>query len=142
MTFEIATAIEIKANPRQVWDILTNFSRYPEWNHFLPKINGIPVAGASIRFVFEIPRGLRLPACAVILKAEAEKELRWAGGVRGVFRAEHYFLLEPIYNSTLRFRHGEIFTGFLAPVIWRLFLAENGPPVYEAMNLTLKGRAE
>ena len=139
---EIASEIEINAPALRVWEILADFPSYPEWNRFLPKVKGQPVAGTWIRFVFELPRGVRVPAVAAVLKAEPGKELRWAGGVRGLFRAEHYFLLEPIDDSRLRFRHGEIFTGVMASTAWRLVLERGGPPVYEEMNLALKQRAE
>lgn len=139
---EIATEIEIDAPARRVWDILTDFPSYPEWNRFLPKVKGKAAAGTWIRFVFEMPRGVRVPALASVLKVETDKELRWAGGVKGLFRAEHYFLIEPIDDSRLRFRHGEIFTGVMVPLAWRPVLARGGPSIYEEMNVALKQRAE
>jgi len=139
---EIATEIHIAAPAQRIWDILTDFPRYPEWNRFLLKINGRAANGAWIRFLFEMPRGFRAPACATVLKLDPGKELRWAGGIHGLFRAEHYFVIEPGADPMLRFRHGEIFTGLLVPIVWRLLLERGGPPVYQAMNVSLKERAE
>jgi hypothetical protein len=141
MIREIAVEIDIHAPARYVWNALVDFPRYPEWNPFLLKITGEARAGTKIRFWFELPRGFRAPACARILTVEPEKELRWAGGLRGVLRAEHYMLIESLDDSRVRFRHGEIFTGVLTPLIW-LVLASSGPPVYEDTNVALKRRAE
>ncbi len=142
MRREIATEIIIDAPVQQVWEMITDFPRYPEWNHFLLWVQGQPSVNTRIRFKFELPRGIRVFACAKILKVIPESELRWAGGIRGLFRAEHYFLFEPINDKAIRFRHGEIFTGILVPLIWSLLLERGGPPVYKKMNNDLKERAE
>jgi hypothetical protein len=142
MQREISTEVEIEASARSVWDILVDFQRYSEWNPFIPWLKGTPIVGARIHFVFQLLRGIPLPACASVLKAEPERELRWAGGIRGLLRAEHYMLLVPLAESRVRLRHGEIFTGLLVPTAWRLVLGRRGPPAYESTNAALKHRAE
>ena len=84
---------------------------------------------------------MRAPACATVLKAESERELRWSGGLPGLLRAEHYFVIERIGPAKLRFRHGEIFSGLLVPIVWPI-LRRSGREVYEAMNAALKRRVE
>ena len=98
--------------------------------------------GARITFRFDI-RGLRAWASARVLVARDERELRWAGHLLfdALFRAEHYHLLEPRPGSGVNFRHGEIFSGALTPLV-RVILRRKGPPVYEAVNAALKRRAE
>lgn len=32
---ELFTEIEIKATPESVWQLLTDFEKYPEWNPFI-----------------------------------------------------------------------------------------------------------
>jgi hypothetical protein len=141
MSREIATDIEIYGTAQTVWDILADFAKYPVWNSFLLQVKGTPRAGSWIRFRFELPRGFRVVACAMILKAEARRELRWAGGLPGIFRAEHYFIIERVDDSKLRFHHGEIFSGLLLSMVWPI-LRNGGTEVYEAMNVALKQRAE
>ena len=141
MKREIATEIEIRASADQVWNILTDLTRYNEWNGFLPKIKGILEVTSKVCFVFNLPP-FRAPACAKVLVVEPKKTLRWAGGIPGLLRAEHYHILESTSDSSVRFRHGEIFTGILVPLMWYLFLSRNGPPVYENVNHALKQRAE
>jgi uncharacterized protein YndB with AHSA1/START domain len=41
MEKEIITEIEIDASPSQVWQVLTDFEKYPTWNPFIKKISGI-----------------------------------------------------------------------------------------------------
>jgi hypothetical protein len=141
MSHEIATEIEIDGPVPRIWAVLVDFAAYPLWNPFLLKVDGVPERGARIRFRFELPRGFRAPACATVTAARRERELRWAGGLRGLFRAEHYFLIEPIGAAATRFRHGEIFSGALVPLVWPV-LRRGGREVYEAMNVALKERVE
>src|SRR5512144_1698492 len=141
MVREIATEIEIDATARHVWDVLADFAAYPRWNPFLLRVEGTPATGRRIRCRFELPRGFRALACATILKAEPEQELRWAGSLPGLFRGEHYFVIERASAATVRFRHGEIFSGMFLPLAWPV-LRSRGREVYEAMNLALKERVE
>ncbi len=138
---EIVTEIEIDVAPQGVWEVLADFGAYPDWNPFLLKVVGTPAAGERIRFWFELPRGFRAPACATVLKAEPGRELRWAGRLPGLLRAEHYFVLERVDAAKMRFRHGEIFSGLLLPIVWPI-LRGSGTEVYEAMNAALKQRVE
>jgi len=141
MVREISTEIGIGATAERVWDVLVYFAAYPQWNPFLLSVRGAAAEGQRIRFRFELPRGFRAPACATILTANRDKELRWAGGVPGFFRAEHYFVIERSGAADVRFRHGEIFSGWLLPLVWPI-LARGGKEVYDAMNVALKERAE
>ena len=142
MRREIATEIVIEAPAERVWQILTDFARFREWNPFLLKVRGRAAVGAWVAFVFEMPRGFFGAVCARIVTCDANKELRWVGRVPGLFRAEHYFVIERVDDARVRFRHGEILSGLLLPPAWRLLLERGGPPVYEAMNIALKRRAE
>lgn len=137
---EIATEIEIDGSAQRIWDVLADFAAYPHWNPFLLKVDGAPEVARRIRFWFELPRGFRAPACATVLKSDQGRELRWAGSVPGL-RAEHYFLIEPTGAARFRFRHGEIFSGLLLPIVWPI-LRGRGREVYEAMNVALKARVE
>jgi hypothetical protein len=143
MALSIDTAIEIAAGPQRVWEVLEEFARYPEWNRFLLRVDGRLAIGAQIRFRFELPRGLRMNATAIVLKFEPARELRWAGCLLWpwLFRAEHYFVIEPLATERVRFLHGESFSGLLLPLAW-LVLRRQGPPVYEQMNADLKHRCE
>jgi hypothetical protein len=143
MAREIQTDIEIAAGAKRVWEVLTDFAGYPQWNPFLLEVNGRVGVGEPIAFRFELPRGVRLWAKARILKVEPERELRWAGHllVSALFRAEHYFVLLPLGATRTRLHHGERFSGLLLPLAWPI-LRTRGRPVYEDMNVALKQRVE
>ena len=40
MSATVTTTIDIDAGPHAVWDVLTDFPAYPEWNPFMASIDG------------------------------------------------------------------------------------------------------
>jgi hypothetical protein len=143
MPYEIKTEIEIEAPPSRVWEVLSDFSRYPDWNPFILAVKGVVQQGAKIDYRFEFPRGIRIWTPAEILTFEPGKELRWAAHFLSpkLFNGDHHFVIEPVNGTRSRFHHGEIFTGLLLPVILPL-LRKDGPQIYQALNVALKQRVE
>jgi len=143
MFHEIRTEIEISAVPSRVWEVLTDFSHYPDWNPFILELKGSVRQGATITYRFEFPRGIRIWTAAEILRFEQERELRWAAHflTPRVFNGEHYFVIAPRSGGGVIFRHGEIFSGLLLPVV-RPILRKYGPRIYQALNSALKQRVQ
>ena len=77
---ELSSEIEINATPELLWQILTDFGSYPEWNPFIVEISGTPVRNAKIR-VCVVPRGTKIQFRPRVLAVEANRELRWLGRV-------------------------------------------------------------
>jgi hypothetical protein len=143
MSRKITTEIQIMAPASSVWEFLTDFSRYPEWNPFILEVRGAVQEGASVKYRFEFPPGVRIWATANILRFEQQKELRWVAHflTPALFNGEHYFAIEPVSENSVTFRHGETFTGVLLPLALPL-LRIHGRQAYQGLNNALKKRAE
>ena len=134
------TEITIDAPPAEVWRHLVDFDRHDEWSqHFV--LRGKPIVGEPGRLKFVI-FGRPASAPVVIEKINEERELRWSGGPRGLVYGSHYFILRPQKDGRrTHFRHGEDFSGILAPLVWTLLTAQLGPS-YSGFNEELKQRVE
>ncbi|MGO9421298.1 SRPBCC family protein [Roseiarcus sp.] len=143
MSYEIKTEIGIEASPSRVWEVLTDFPRYPEWNPFVLEVQGDVYQGAAIHYRFEMPRGIRIRTAAVVLRFQPDSELRFSAHFLAptVFRGDHYFAIESKGQNSVVFHHGEIISGFLFPPV-QLILQTQGPPIFQALNKALKRRAE
>jgi hypothetical protein len=143
MPYEIKTEIGIGASPSRVWEILTDFHHYPDWNPFILEVKGCVRKDAAICYRFEMPRGIRIWTAAVVPRFEKESELRFSAHflTATVFKGEHYFRIEPRGEDRVIFHHGEIISGLLFPII-RLVLRKHGFPIFQALNGALKQRAE
>jgi len=140
---ELRSEIEIAAPAGRVWEILTNFARFPQWNPFIRQVRGNILEGRRLEVTMQ-PSGARgMIFKPVILKAETNRELRWKGHllVPGLFDGEHIFTIEPVGSDRVRFVQCEIFTGLLFPLLAR-GLDTDIRRGFEEMNQALKVRAE
>jgi hypothetical protein len=140
---ELYTEIEINASPERVWDVLTDFGRFGEWNPFIKSVEGKPAAGSRLRIRIQPPGGREMTFRPKILRCEPGQELRWLGRklVRGVFEGQHTFKIEPIDAKHVRFIQRERFKGLLVPFVSRSLDSETKRGFNE-MNRALKARAE
>ena len=140
---EIVREIEINAPPSRVWQVLTDFEKYPTWNPFIKKITGIPAKNEKIEVHMPDPRGGTMVFMPTVLVAESDRELRWLGRSEGdVFNGEHRFQIDPIENNNkVHFTQSEKFTGSMVASLegW-LDTAVNQN--FEDMNRALKQIAE
>lgn len=138
----IETAIDIDATPEQVWDVLTDFSAYPEWNPRMV-ITGRPTLGARL-LVAPGPEAGRMPSFRPrVTRVDPPREFRWQGHLwmPGIFDGDHRFVIENSGDGRSRLVQSEAFAGILArPIL--AFVRGETEAGFEAMNAALKERVE
>jgi hypothetical protein len=140
---ELRTEIEIQAPAERVWQLLTDFASFPQWNPFIRRASGEAKTGVRLEVRIQ-PSGARgMTFRPTVLKAEPNRELRWLGRllIPGLFDGEHIFTIEPLGANRVRFVQQEIFTGLLVPLFARGLDADTRRG-FEEMNQALKVRAE
>jgi len=140
---ELRSEIEIAASARRVWEILTGFADFPQWNPFIRRARGNLVMGERLEILMQ-PSGARgMTFSPTVLTVEVDRELRWIGHlfVPGLFDGEHIFTIEPLGTGRVHFTQREIFTGLLVPLLSRM-LDTDTRRGFEEMNKALKARAE
>lgn len=138
----LQTETQIQASPEKIWKILTDFTKYPEWNPFITRAIGKVEVGSGVDIsVSSGSKALRLH-CTVI-KAEPKQVLCWKYHVilPILFKGEHSFTIEPMGSNYVRFVDREIFTGLLVPMQAQ-DINTNSRQGFEAMDRALKVRAE
>src|SRR5438093_10920309 len=110
----LRTGIDIAASAARVWDVLTDFAAYPEWNPFIRRIEGVLVPRARLLVRVQPPGGRPMTFRPTVLRVEPERELAWRGRtlIPGPFDGEHYFTLEPRTVDSGRFLPGHQLRGF------------------------------
>jgi len=139
---ELRTEIEIYAPPAAVWEVLTDFARYPEWNPFLVEVQGSPKVGGELRVAVSPPDSREYHLLATLVTYEPQRELRWRGkwGASFLLEGEHFFRLVAVDVDRTRVIHGEDFRGVLVRFLGRkLTLVARG---FVFMNQALKRRVE
>jgi hypothetical protein len=139
----LRTEIQINASPQKVWEILTDFESYPDWNPFVTNISGDLVGGHHLSVRLEMPGGKPMEIKPVVTRALINEGLSWKGSLwfPGLFDGEHKFTIREIHEDRVRFVQEENFSGLLTPFIFPKiqFGTREG---FEKMNMALRDRAE
>lgn len=142
MRHHLHTGIVIGAPPPAVWEVLTDLSRYGEWNPFVVSATGTVAVGARLTVRLRPPGGRAMTFRPRVTVVEPARVFEWLGrlGPPGVFDGRHRFELEPTAGGT-RFVQREDFRGVLVRLL-RGGLDTGTVAGFEAMNAALKERVE
>ena len=139
--YTLQASIEIDAAPAQVWAVLTDLSRYQDWNPFIISSRGSVAVGATLTNRMHDATGdtTFTPAVEVV---EPGRELRWIGkvGPGGIFDGEHTFTIEQIRPGVVLFTQSEDFTGVAVPFYEHRLHADT-LPMFRAMDAALAHEA-
>jgi hypothetical protein len=143
MRKQLVTSIDIEAPAEQVWEILVDFAAFPSWNPFIVQAKGRAEVGRQLTLRMQPVGGSAVTLRPTVVEAIEGDRLHWRGrlGVRGLFDAEHLFILEPLGASGTRLVQQEQFSGLLVRLFQRS-LDRGTLPAFRAMNKALKDRAE
>lgn len=140
----VSATIQIAAPPMAVWAVLTDLSRYPEWNPLIRAAAGEIAVGNRIKLRAVQPGGRLMTIRPRILVAEPGAELRWVASLPGIISGEHSFRLRPGSDGSgsdgTELVQSETYRGLLVPVAGKL-LASNEAG-FQALNEAIRKRAE
>lgn len=143
MKHQLTTEIEISASVEKVWQALTTFEAYPEWNPFIKSITGNVAVGNNIEVVIHPPGGSAMTMKPKVEIFEKEKVFQWHGHllVNGIFDGQHRFELVALSPNKTKLIHSEKFKGILVRVLKKM-LDGKTKEGFEMMNAALKARIE
>ncbi len=133
--------VSINAPTAVVWEVLVQLDNYVDWNPYV-KFQGEACKGTAVPMTVKLfNRSITVPA--MFETVEAEQELRWRGGPRGLLSGSHYFKIiqpdgEPEKTDLIQ---GEVFTGIALPILWP-FLKKELHSFYNGINNAITNRAE
>ena len=138
MTKQITTSITINASSAKVWQILSDFDKYPDWNPFIKSVSGNVQVGNQIKIKLQ---GITFKP--VVLSLTENSELKWLGHFwfKGLFDGEHRFHLTENADGTTHFEQSEKFSGILVKFLSKT-IDKDTKQGFEEMNSALKLRAE
>jgi len=140
--FTLSVETEIAAPAAAVWEILTDFDAFPQWNPYLVEIRGAAGTGAKLDLVLSLPGGRERRREALVHRCVEGQQLCWRRKFlfSFIFQAEHQFRLLPLDPRCTRFTHTVVSTGWAVP--YQTHLRAKTQAAIMGMNRALKARAE
>lgn len=140
--FVIEKIVEINASPAQVWEVITDLKRYPEWNPFMRECSTTFKPGAPIDM--KVALFAKPQAQQEIVKEYVEGKLfaynmkPVPGGTLSSFRSHE---VEALPNGRTRYRSYFHLKGWLMPVV-RGLLGARLQKGFAGMTQGIQERAE
>jgi hypothetical protein len=143
MSRSLQAEVDIQASAERVWEVLTDFAAYPEWNPFIVQAAGEPVPGQRLELHMRLSGRRGMTIRPEVLEADPGRVLRWLGRllVPGLFDGEHRFTIQPSGPGRVRLTQHEKFGGLLAPLLLAM-IAKPTLASFHQMNQALKARLE
>jgi hypothetical protein len=133
---------DIDAPAEQVWRVVADFSRYPEWNPFIVRASGEQRVGARLHVTIRAPGVRAVTFRPRVLDVEPGRLIRWKGQlwVPGLFDGRHALSVEPLGETRSRFTSHEEVSGLLVPVLGTVMRASQKG--FEQMAAAVRRRVE
>ncbi len=131
--------INITASSAIIWAILTDASRYPEWDPWADRIEGTIAPGARITAYTKLSPNRAFPV--TVTEFVPERRMTWTGGLPlGLFKGVRTFTLSPHDDDSTDVTVSEDFSGPLLPLFARSLPDMTQP--FADFVAGLKARAE
>jgi hypothetical protein len=136
---EFSASTNIEAAPETIWAILTDASKYPEWDPVAERIEGRIAPGETVKAYTKLAPGRAFPA--KVTEFEPGRKMTWTGGMpMGLFKGVRTFTLVPKGDGTVDFTLRETFSGPMLPLIGGSLPDMTEP--FQGFVAGLKARAE
>jgi hypothetical protein len=111
--------IDIDAPADVVWGVVHDVARYPEWNPFVRRVEGLVAEGERVHVTVRVPGKRLMTFKAIVLRLDPERELRWRGRwlLPALLEGDHSLTVQSLAEGRARFRTREYVTGLLLPLL-------------------------
>src|SRR6476469_9509589 len=137
-------AVLITRSAPEVFSVLTRWDLYPEWNPYIPRIQGKPAAGEAIRVTFAMGLGPALTLnCRMEVCDSQRLTLAWEyrAFLPWLYTARHSFVLEKTGPQHCRLVQTEAMQGLLASRFFTFYhkiLQKRFQLMHDALRLRLE----
>ena len=120
---ETSVSVDIQADPKTIWGLLTNAGNYPKWNSTVISIDGKIALGEKIQLksYLDPKRVFKL----TVKELEQDKRLVWGDAM-----GKREYLLTPISNGQTKFSMVEKIGGPFFPLFAKMI-----PPFDESFDI-------
>lgn len=138
----LETEIIINASKEKVWQVLSDFNNYKNWNPFIKDSKGEMKVGGELFNTIYIGEKKNV-FNPTIIEVSPNKSFAWLGSVYFYyfFSGRHYFEIQEIAENQVKLIHGEDFNGIISTYVFNK-IGEKTKKGFIKMNEALKVECE
>jgi len=140
---ELRAEIQISAPIDQVWQVLTDFDRWKDWNPMVNQASGSAAVDSKLTITMRGPDAKdAMKYQPIVMEATPPKSFRWRATMMSgfMFTNDRVFELKENNGGTLLVNKEE-FSGLMVPMFWGK-MTPFVVPMLEQMNKALKNKME
>ena len=100
---EIKGSVDIDAPIGRVWEVVTDFKAYPQWNPFITQMSGEPKEGSIFDVTVNLQGRKDTKFKPRLVRMVEKKEMFFQGTiVKGLLKNEHLYTLESLGDDRTR----------------------------------------
>lgn len=135
--------VEIEGSADDVWNVLSDFKNYSDWNPFITEVTGELKKGETVKTTITLPFSKTMDFDLYIDDLKTGESFSWTSKIAEpkILDSVHYFKIEKNDNGNVNFSQGEKFSGLLLYIVFpiiRSSLEKN----FGKMNSALKNKVE
>ena len=142
MSVKIEHQTGVKAPASVVWEIVHDLEKWADWNPLYTEASGVIRIGETLKLKLALPDQAPRDLEAVVIDWTPDEAIHWrTRHVGGLVKTIRYLEIEAKSESGCIFSNGEIFAGFLGPLVAR----QMRRPIragFVALGEALRDRAE
>ncbi len=139
---ELRTEIQLSAPIDKVWQVITDFDHWTDWNPTVKAASGNASVGSKLSITIDGKGGRDANYQPIVQEAVPPKSFRWRATMMGglAFKNDRVFELNEKDGGT-ELVHKEMYGGLMVPMMWSK-VSEFALAHLEAMNKALKDKVE
>ena len=140
---ELRTEIQIAAPIGRVWQVLTDFDHWQDWNPMVNQVSGNATLGSKLNITMRGPDAKdAMTYQPTLLEVNPPRSLRWRATMMSgmIFTNDRVFELSEKNGGTVLVNKEE-FSGLMVPLFWGK-MNQFVVPMLEKMNKALKDKLE
>jgi hypothetical protein len=118
MTFRIEHRIGVAAPAAEVWDLVYDIEKWPEWTELYTEAAGRIAIGEKLRFTFQVGDAKPMNVIGTVYDWVPETQLAWiVSFARGWVKSLRYVEIEKLSETSCILANGDYWSGPLAFMI-------------------------
>ncbi len=115
MSFRLEHRVGIAAPPAEVWDLVYDIGKWPEWTELYSEASGRIAIGEKLRFTFQVGDKPSMSVVGTVYDWVPEAQLAWTVSLaRGWVKSLRYVEIEKLTETSCILANGDYWSGALA----------------------------